>query len=98
VLYSLLRHATDRSVFNNYVAASPSLSYHDGYLNKQFEKLNNDLNDTRLYLTIGGLEIRDSKTNSFNSLSEILTMKNFLRLKPVVYKNSEHMGTAIPTF
>ena len=36
VLYSLLRHTTDQSVFNNYIAASPSLSYHDGYLNKQF--------------------------------------------------------------
>jgi len=98
VLYSLLRHTTDRSVFNNYIAASPSLSYHDGYLNKQFEKLNNDLNDIKLYMTIGELEMQASKTNKFTSLSEILTMKNFLRIKTEVYKNLEHMGTAIPSF
>ena len=98
VLYSLLRHTTDRSVFNNYIAASPSLSYHDGYLNKQFEKLNNDLNDTKLYMTIGELEMQESKTNSFTNLSEILTLKNFLWIKPEVYKNLEHMGTAIPSF
>ena len=98
VLYSLLRHTTDQPVFNSYIAASPSLSYHDGYLNKQFEKHNNDLNDTKLYMTIGELEIQASKTNKFTSLSEILTMKNFLRIKPEVYKNLEHMGTAIPSF
>jgi predicted alpha/beta superfamily hydrolase len=98
VLYSLLRHAKDRSVFNNYVAASPSLSYHDGYLLKEFKKLTGDLNDTKLYLTTGELEITDSKANSFNSFYQILEMKNFLRLKPVIYKNLEHMGTAIPSF
>lgn len=98
VLYSLLRHTTDRSVFNNYIAASPSLSYHDGYLNKQFEKLNNDPNDTKLYMTIGELEMQESKTNSFTNLTEILKLKNFLWIKPEVYKNLEHMGTAIPSF
>lgn len=98
VLYSLLRHITDQPVFNSYIAASPSLSYHDGYLNKQFEKHNNDLNDTKLYMTIGELEIQVNKTNKFTSLSEILAMKNFLRIKPEVYKNLEHMGTAIPSF
>ena len=49
-------------------------------------------------MTIGELEIQASKTNKFTSLSEMLTMKNFLWIKPEVYKNLEHMGTAIPSF
>lgn len=98
VLCSLLRHTSDRSVFSNYVAASPSLSYHDGYLIKEFEKLTDGFNDAKLFLSVGELEINDIKANSFNSFSKILAMKSLFRLKPEIYKNLEHMGTAVPSF
>lgn len=98
VLYSLLRHPTDRSVFHNYIAASPSLSYHNDYLITQFGKLNSDLDNARLYLTIGEPEISNSKTNSFNTISRVFATRNFYKMKPKVYKGLEHMGTAIPSF
>ena len=99
VLYSLLLHSIDSSIFKNYVAASPSLSYYDSYLFKQFKNLkSNDLKDTKLYLTVGELEIKDSATHSFKSFFQMLASKNFLLIQPEVYKNLEHMGTAIPSF
>jgi len=98
VLLSLLRSSTDTVVFNNYIAASPSLSYHDGYLFKQFEARNTDLTGKGLYLTMGELEINEDKSNGFMNLTELLKRKNSNRLKPQVYKGLGHIGTAIPSF
>ena len=101
VLYSLLRHQTDGSVFNNYLAASPSLSYHDDYLIKQFDSLlkkANDLHKATLYITFGELEIKDGNSHTYPELAKLMSTKQFAEIKSKVYKNLEHMGTAIPSF
>ncbi|MFD0751169.1 alpha/beta hydrolase-fold protein [Mucilaginibacter calamicampi] len=97
VLFSLLHGSADTAVFNNYIAASPSLSYHDGYLFKQFEARNTDLTGKSLYLTMGELEIKEDKDNSFTNLSGLLKSRT-LKIKPQLYNGLAHMGTAIPSF
>jgi predicted alpha/beta superfamily hydrolase len=37
--YAMLRGITNYPLFNNYIAASPSLWYHDNYLFEQFKLL-----------------------------------------------------------
>ncbi|HEX8546013.1 MAG TPA: alpha/beta hydrolase-fold protein, partial [Cytophagaceae bacterium] len=80
VLYSLLRHSNDQSIFQNYVAASPSLDYEDNYLIKQFENSpssTNNLKKARVYLTMGELELENNKPNGFYKLSQSLAKKEF---------------------
>src|SRR5690606_1603788 len=83
VLYSLLRHQDDGSVFNNYVAASPSLSYHNDYLVKQFEGLlkSNDFHGARLLMTIGALEIKEGNFSSYTDLAKLISIKHFSEVK-----------------
>jgi len=97
VLYALTRQLTEPSVFNNFVAASPSLYYHDNYLIAEIDRSltsQKDAENINVYLTVGELETASSE---FKQLSKILT-DTAIRLKTEVYKNTEHMGTAIPTF
>jgi predicted alpha/beta superfamily hydrolase len=101
VLYALLCHTANPSMFSNYIAASPSLNYHNRYLIKHFENLydqGNSHKKVKLYLTIGELEIMGSESTGFGDLSQILTTQNFIHIRPKVYKNLEHMGTAMPSF
>ncbi|WP_423148404.1 alpha/beta hydrolase-fold protein [Rubrolithibacter danxiaensis] len=101
VLYSLLRDRMEEAIFTNYIAASPSLWYHDSYQMKQFEELpdpGNNQKNTKLYLSVGELEIKDSEANSISTFSQLLTAKQLIRVQPKVYKNMEHMGTALPSF
>ncbi|HPM31766.1 MAG TPA: alpha/beta hydrolase-fold protein [Chryseolinea sp.] len=100
VLYTLTRPRIDSPVFNNFVAASPSLYYHDNYLldaleSSTFSKKNSE--HIKLYLTIGEFEVVENQPNDFEDFSQILTDKKF-NIQTEVYRNLEHMGTAIPTF
>lgn len=100
VLYALSQNLSDSLVFTNFVAASPSLYYHDNYLTKEI--LNSPIHqknrdNIKLYLTIGSLEIPENQANDFELFSKMLRDKK-LNIQTEVYKNSEHMGTAIPTF
>jgi len=101
VLYALLKETNDNSVFNNFVAASPSISYYDYYIPKQFRDLRyqgKDVRKPKLYLTIGELEIDEDPTDGFKNFDRILSAQNFIQLKFQIYKNLEHMGTAVPSF
>lgn len=96
-LYALLRDCMTTPSFNNYVAASPSLSYAAYYLMKQFESLSFNRKDAKrpiLFLTMGEREVE----TDFNRFSELLRKGNMIRLESKVYKDLEHMGTAVPTF
>lgn len=57
-LYALQQSLLDKhSVFNGYIAASPSTHYNHNYLLTQLEKLGAGIQDkTKLYVTFGGLE------------------------------------------
>ncbi|WP_276371503.1 alpha/beta hydrolase-fold protein [Chryseolinea sp. H1M3-3] len=101
VLFALTQELTDTLVFNNFVAASPSIYYHDGYL---IEQIKSSLNYKKrqpvveLFLTIGELEIIENESNGLRDLLKTLAEKEQIRVRSKVYKNMEHMGTAIPTF
>lgn len=100
VLYALTRQLAEPSVFNNFIAASPSLYYHDYYLIKEIEKSSTEkrnLENMKVYLTIGDLEILESQSNDFKKLSEVVADKT-IDIRTEVYEKLEHMGTAIPTF
>lgn len=99
VLYALMRQQTESSVFNNFVAASPSLFYHDNYLLKELNQASafKDPENIKVYLTIGELEVPEDREHTFDAFSRILS-EHEIDVQTAVYKNLEHMGTAIPTF
>ncbi len=100
VLYSMVRQLNAPAVFMNFVAASPSIYYHDKYLIKEIERtpgLQKNIEDVQLYLTIGELETSENRPDDFKKLSDVL-MNKAINVRTEVYNNLEHMGTAIPTF
>jgi predicted alpha/beta superfamily hydrolase len=100
VLYSMLRQINEPTVFTNFVAASPSLYYHDKYLIKEIERnpaLQKNIENGKLYLTFGELETSENRSDDFGKLSDVL-MDKAISVRTEVYKTLEHMDTAIPTF
>ena len=100
VLYALNKNLSDTLVFNNFIAASPSIYYHNNYLANEISSSptnQRNIENIKLYLTIGELEVLENQTNDFKILSKILTDKT-INIQTEVYKGLEHMGTAIPTF
>jgi predicted alpha/beta superfamily hydrolase len=100
VLYVLSRNLADSVVFNKYVAASPSIYYHNDYVIDEIAAAavsEKNIKITNLYLTIGELEVLENQSNDFKKMSKVL-MEKSVNFQTEVYKNSEHMGTAIPSF
>ncbi len=100
VLYALNQNLSDSLVFNNFIAASPSIYYHDNYLTKEIGSsltYQRNVENIKVYLTIGELEVLENQSDDFKKLSKILADKA-ISIQTEVYKNLEHMGTAIPTF
>jgi len=100
-LFAMSRDLTEGAVFDNYIAASPSLWYYNNYLIKQFESLllHNDLKKPAiLYLTVGEMEMEESQKNKLRFFRKELSENDYILLKSKVYKRLGHMGTAIPTF
>ena len=98
-LFALTRQLKDTLVFSNFVAASPSINYHDNYLIKEISRSPPNMknrDNVNLYLTIGELE------NVKGQLLDVQEIANALeggaRTQTEIFKNYEHMGTAIPTF
>ncbi len=101
VLYALLQTINGNELFNSYVAASPSISYYDNFALEQFQKLSYEKMGNRklkLYLTIGEMEIDEDPKDNFNYFGQILSKWSFTKMKVNIYKNLEHMGTAVPSF
>jgi len=100
VLYALNQNLSGSLVFNNFIAASPSIYYHDNYLAKEISRSQiymRNMENIKLYLTIGELEVLENQTSDFKIFLKILTDKQ-INVQTEVYKGLEHMGTAIPTF
>jgi len=101
VLYALLQDISGDRFFNHYVAASPSISYDDDYIVKQFDRLSFENVDNRksdLYLSTGSLEVAEDTSNSFKHFTRLLSGLNGIDLKVKIYNNMEHMGTAVLSF
>lgn len=100
VLYALTRDLAGVSVFTNFIAASPSIYYHDNYLIKELGDSSKDMRNLEginLYMTMGALEVLENQWSDFEQMSMILTNRK-IRIHTEIYKNIGHMGTAIPTF
>ncbi|WP_134088490.1 alpha/beta hydrolase-fold protein [Olivibacter sp. XZL3] len=107
VLYAFARQLEEEadrlSELTNYVAASPSISYRDGYIVRQ---LRQQMEKTppkkklykKLYLTMGEEELADDTTGLFNQLKVMPTKGGGMEIKTKEYKHTDHMGTAIPSF
>ncbi len=97
---------TNSRVFRNYVAASPSLYYHDQYLLEEFKKEREMSRDSvDLYLTFGEREINKlNKEGAQNSLSFDSLLKVFneklpnIKIDTQIFPNASHMDTPFPTF
>jgi hypothetical protein len=104
-LYAFLRDnsrtdSPSKALFTHYVAASPSITYCQGYLLDQFSQLSSRQEDTRspnLYLTAGDLELKEDTQGQFTQFIQHLESQRWIRLKTKIYQDTEHMGTAIPS-
>ena len=101
VLYALLRDSVENPLFHNYVAASPSLWWGDNYILDAFLQPGfryTSMNTSKVYLTAGQFELRENSIDEFTKLTTILERDSLMQIKYRVYKQLEHMGTAVPSF
>lgn len=101
VLYALRQDTGSPALFTHYVAASPSLNYGGNYLLEQFEHFppgGTRNAPPRLYVTAGETELAGETRDAFNRLVGLLTGKNGVRLQTKILKNTDHLGTALPSF
>ncbi|MBO0948230.1 alpha/beta hydrolase [Fibrella forsythiae] len=100
-LYSLLAQTTARTgAFKNFIAASPSLWYHDFYLNQLLAKLASPgrIDSTRIFISVGGAEDSVWSIKPVNDLTKKLKANNVLVVKGGVYNQLEHMDTGQLSF
>jgi len=97
-LFALLNHLNGDAMFNNFIAASPSLWYNDNYIIKAFQKsVFSDYNKKKLtlFMTIGDQE--QDPDGDFDGLVNLLDTIRNLNMETKVYQELGHMGTAIPS-
>ena len=102
-LYVLLNQLeTKKPVFKNFIAASPSLWYHDYYLNQLPGKLKvaPAKDSVHLFLSVGGLEDEKWDIAPLKNLVKELNTANpgNLRLQYKMYGELQHMDVAALTF
>lgn len=106
-LYALLREMesadSKHQVFSNYISASPSINYYNNYIIAVLEKLEKQKSDTLvkkrgLYVTMGSNELEGEMNQLFGMLKKTLNTYRSLHLQTRVYKNMDHIDTAIPSF
>lgn len=100
-LYSLLKQTTDkRHTFKNFVAASPSLWYHNYYLNQLPEALKTlaKRDSINLFLSVGELEnpVWDIKPNK--ELAAKIKKNGVIVVEGGSYNNLDHMDTGQLSF
>jgi len=99
-LYALLRDLAGPATFSAYVAASPSLWYHDQYLLGAFSALpvrRKDAVKPSLLLTVGGLERPEDPAGGFPQIRQVLEHRPDVRVVFRILPNLEHLGTAVPS-
>ncbi|WP_052731151.1 alpha/beta hydrolase [Spirosoma radiotolerans] len=100
-LYTLLSQAKSRThVFQNFVAASPAVWYHNFYLNQLPSQLGrvNTSDSVRLVVTVGGQENRQWDVEPTTALLASLRQTNKVSLLGVVYNQLGHMDTGQLSF
>ncbi|MGH2622251.1 MAG: alpha/beta hydrolase [Sphingobacterium sp.] len=106
-LYVLLQDLetmeADRPLFSNFISASPSINYYNQYIVSKLEKLENHIKKSELkkpgiHVTVGSQELSGELKQLFPKLNELLKRCQTVQSNTKIYKNLDHMGTAIPTF
>lgn len=88
-------------IFDNYIAASPSLWYSNGYLVERYHSLllsDNTLTRANLFLTIGEEEFKAGNKTHFRTYRESIQKIQSIELVYKIYPNLDHMGAASPLF
>ncbi|MDQ1085525.1 alpha/beta hydrolase-fold protein [Siphonobacter sp. SORGH_AS_1065] len=93
-LYALHKESLGTFVFRNFIAASPSLTYADGYLPQVF-RLSSPSTNHFVFLTLGETE---GSSATFKDFSEILHKHSTLQIQSKIYPRLDHMGTVLPSF
>lgn len=102
-LAALLQQVKEnKNIFSNIVAASPTLWYHDFYLNQLPDELTRYKPDNRMsiVLTAGGLENSDWTLNPIYKLTQYFKNNNIqqLYLNVFIYNFLDHMDTGQLSF
>lgn len=107
-LLALLQNLQQQdNVFRSYIAASPSLQYHDEYLLQQLQQVSADFTVPKLvYTSLGELEDQEDGAQKryisamFQSFNDELKAKKFKNItyQGDTYSNFYHMETAIAGF
>jgi len=106
-LYALEKDVEENgNQFRNYVSASPSIHYHKHYIIKQFKNIDplKNKNPKNVYINFGRQEAdeEEGKENTFesdfNSLINVISGLNKVKIIKAVIPRAAHMETAIPGF
>lgn len=100
-LYSLVKQTqTKARDFQNFVAASPSVWYHNFYLNQMPTQLStlNKADSTRLFLTVGGQENPQWDVKPVQALFSSMKRSGGVDLQGGVYSQLGHMDTGQLSF
>lgn len=101
VAYSMLCDLTGDKIFENYIAASPSLWYSNGYILERLNSLppsDNTLTHASLFLTSGEEELKYGNETHFRTFRESIQKLKSIELAYKIYPNLDHMGAAVPSF
>ncbi len=100
-LYTLLNQANRKTRdFQNFVAASPSVWYHNFYLNQLPAQLNtvNRADSVRLFITVGGQENAQWDVKPVQNLITAIRQTGNVGLAGGVYNQLGHMDTGQLSF
>lgn len=93
---------SNKGIFKNYVAASPSLAYHNGFLIDAYRRLTIDDKNPRahLFITLGALEDKGADGEYFHAFNRLLSDPKFKQLKITerIYPHTDHMDSAVRSF
>lgn len=101
VLYSLLHQATQQKTdFNYFVSASPSLWYNNFYLSSLPDQLSNNEKKVGLYMSVGALEDSTWSVNPVKRITQELKNKKLKAFDFIssVYSHLDHMDVPLITF
>lgn len=102
-LFALSAQAAQGSdAFQNFVAASPTLWYHDFYLNRLPEQLKNTagMDSLHVWMSVGAREDSTWAIQPVLDLAQKLEDANLehIQLHTRIYPDADHMDVALPSF
>lgn len=97
-LYNQLQ--TGSHTFKTFVSASPSLWYHDFYLNQLPPLLKNNKDELNVFVSVGGLEDSTWSVKPVTEFAAAVKRQNArgLQFESTIYSDLEHMDVAMLSF